>query len=205
MGKNKHKKIQKDVLDMKLIIASNNKGKIREYRQLLEPFNYEVFSQSEAGVDFEADETGETFAENAAIKARAIFEKFDCAVLADDSGLIVDALDGEPGVYSARYGNLSTDKERSDLILKKLLGVPNDERTARFVCAIHFISKWGEEISVEGVCEGAIGRESVGENGFGYDPIFMYGEESFAEISADVKNEVSHRNAALKQLIEKLK
>lgn len=191
---------------MKLIIASNNKGKIREFKALLEPLGYEVMSQSEAGVNIEVEETGSTFAENSALKARAIFEITDnCAVLADDSGLVVDSLNGEPGVYSARYGGLGTDAERSEFLLEKMKDVPEGERTARFMCCIHFIKADGEEISVQGKCEGKIGYEPLGENGFGYDPIFMYGDKSFAQVEADVKNAVSHRANALKMLLEELK
>lgn len=189
---------------MKLIIASNNKGKIREYKELLEPLGYDVISQSEAGVNIEAEETGKTFAENAAIKARAIYDLKKCAVLADDSGLAVDALGGEPGVYSARYGGLSSDKERCDLILEKLKGVDEENRGARFICAIHFIRPDGSEISVEGRCEGKIGFAPLGENGFGYDPIFMYGDKSFAQVDAEFKNSVSHRGKALEKLLQTL-
>lgn len=190
---------------MKLVIASNNKGKIREYKQLLEPMGYEVVSQSEAGIDLEVEETGVTFAENSALKARAVYEKCSCAVLADDSGLSVDALNGEPGVYSARYGGLKTDAERSALLLEKLRNVPDEKRTARFICTIHFIMQDGKEIAVEGRVEGKIGYKPVGENGFGYDPIFMYGDKSFAQIPADEKNSVSHRADALNRLLKKLK
>ena len=190
---------------MKLIIASNNKGKIREYKQLLEPFGYDVVSQREAGIDIEVEETGTTFAENSALKARAIYELKKCAVLADDSGLVVDALGGEPGVYSARYGGCDNDADRVALILKKMSGVKNENRSAHFVCTIHFIKANGEEIAVEGRVYGKIGYEPLGENGFGYDPIFMYENKSFAQVSADVKNSVSHRANALKALIEKLK
>lgn len=190
---------------MKLVIASNNKGKIREYKQLLEPLGYEVLSQSEAGVNIEVEETGTTFAENSALKARAIYRLLGCAVLADDSGLAVDALNGEPGVYSARYGGLPTDSERSELVLKKMENVSEDKRTARFVCTIHFIKESGEEIAVEGEVCGKIGYEPLGDNGFGYDPIFMYGDKSFAQVSAEVKNSVSHRADALNKLMEKLK
>lgn len=189
---------------MKLIIASNNKGKIREYKELLAPLGYEAVSQSEAGVNIEAEETGKTFAENAAIKARAIYELKKCAVLADDSGLAVDALGGEPGVYSARYGGLSTDEERCGLILEKLKGVEEENRGARFICVIHFIRADGTEISVEGRCEGRIGFGPLGENGFGYDPIFMYGEKSFAQADAEFKNSVSHRGKALAKLLRVL-
>lgn len=190
---------------MKLVIASNNKGKIREYKQLLEPLGYEVLSQREAGADFEADETGETFAENSAIKARALYNFMKCAVLADDSGLVIDALGGEPGIYSARYGGLNSDAERSELVLEKMKGVPEEKRTARFVCAVHFIYADGREIAVQGKCEGRIGYEPLGDNGFGYDPIFMYGDESFAQADSELKNSVSHRADALNKLIEKLK
>ena len=190
---------------MKLIIASNNKGKIREYKQLLEPFGYDVVSQREAGIDIEVEETGTTFAENSALKARAIYELKKCAVLADDSGLVVDALGGEPGVYSARYGGCDNDADRVALILKKMSGVKNENRSAHFVCTIHFIKANGEEIAVEGRVYGKIGYEPLGENGFGYDPIFMYENKSFAQVSAEVKNSVSHRANALKALIEKLK
>lgn len=190
---------------MKLIIASNNQGKIREYKEILEPLGFEVVSQKEAGVMLEPDETGTTFAENAAIKAKAIFEMVNCAVLADDSGLCVDALEGEPGVYSARYGGLQTSDERSELLLSKLENVPDKNRTAHFVCNIHMILNDGREIIAEGKCSGKIGHEFKGSNGFGYDPIFMYGDKSFAEISSDEKNRISHRAAALNDLIQKLK
>ena len=190
---------------MKLVIASNNKGKIREYRELLEPLGYEVMSQSEAGLTLEVEETGTTFAENSALKARAAYEILGSAVLADDSGLMVDALDGAPGVYSARYGELDTDEERCAYLLKNLENVPDDKRGARFVCTIHFIDTDGSEIAVEGKVCGSINREPVGENGFGYDPVFMYEGRSFAEMPAEEKNAVSHRGDALKKLVNELK
>ncbi len=189
---------------MKLVIASNNKGKIREYKQILEKHGYEVMSQSEAGLDLEVEETGTTFAENSALKARAAYAELGCAVLADDSGLSVDALNGEPGVYSARYGGIDDDKERCLYMLKKMEDVPDDKRGAHFVCTIHFIDTDGSEICVEGRVYGTINRAPVGENGFGYDPVFMYEGRSFAEIPAEEKNAVSHRANALKQLEEKL-
>lgn len=189
---------------MKLVIASNNKGKIREYKQLLEPLGYEVMSQSEAGIDLDVEETGTTFAENSALKARAAYKLCGCAVLADDSGLEIDALNGEPGVYSARYGGLSSDEERTDLVLEKLKDVADDKRGAHFTCTIHFIKADGEEIAVEGKVFGKIGYEPVGENGFGYDPIFMYDGKSFAQVDAETKNAVSHRANALKALLKEL-
>ena len=189
---------------MKLVIASNNKGKIREYKQLLEKHGYEVMSQSEAGLTLEVEETGTTFAENSALKARAAYKELGCAVLADDSGLAVDALDGAPGVYSARYGGIDDDAERCEYLLKNLEDVLDDKRGAHFVCTIHFIDTDGSEISVEGRVYGEIGRKPVGENGFGYDPVFMYKGRSFAQIPAEEKNAVSHRAEALKKLEEKL-
>lgn len=190
--------------DMKLIIASNNKGKIAEFRQMLGPLGYEVISQSEAGIDIEAEETGTTFAENAAIKARAIYEITHTAVLADDSGLAVDILGGEPGVYSARYGGIPDSEGRNALLLKKLEGVAEERRTARFIAALHFIKENGEEISVQGECEGMIGFEPQGDGGFGYDPIFIYGDRTFAQHTQEFKNSVSHRGRALKLLAVRL-
>ena len=189
---------------MKLIIASNNKGKIREYKQLLEPLGYSVVSQSEAGINIEVEETGTTFAENSALKARAIYDISKCAVLADDSGLEIDALNGEPGVYSARYGGCTNDADRVSLVLSKLKDVPEEKRTAHFVCTIHFIAHNGEEIAVEGRVYGSIGYSPIGDNGFGYDPIFMYEGKSFAQIAPEEKNTVSHRANALKALVQKL-
>lgn len=190
---------------MKLIIASNNKGKIREYKQLLEPFGYDVVSQSEAGINIEVEETGTTFAENSALKAQAIYDLTKSAVLADDSGLVVDALGGEPGVYSARYGGCDNDADRVALILDKMKNIGQEDRTAHFVCTICFIKENGEHIAVEGRVYGKIGYEPLGENGFGYDPIFMYEGKSFAQLSAEAKNQVSHRANALKALTEKLR
>ena len=190
---------------MKIILATNNKNKLREIREILSPLGYEVITQSEAGINIEVEETGTTFAENAYLKAKAIFDLTDnCCVLADDSGLMVDYLNGEPGVYSARYGGLETNEERIALVLKKLDGVEKDKRTARFVCAMCFIKADGEKVEVQGRCEGSIATDTIGQNGFGYDPIFMYGDKSFAEISSDEKNKVSHRAVALKMLLEKL-
>lgn len=189
---------------MKLIIASNNKGKIREYKQILEPLGYEVVSQKEAGADIEVEETGTTFAENSQLKAQAIYDMFGCAVLADDSGLEIDALDGEPGVYSARYGGLDKDTERTALVLEKMKDVPEDKRGAHFSCSVCFIDEKGKKIMAEGKVFGTIAYEPKGENGFGYDPIFIYEGKTFAEHTAELKNSVSHRANALKDLEKKL-
>lgn len=192
---------------MKLIIASNNKGKISEFRQLLAPLGYEVLSQREAGIDVSPEENGKTFEANARIKAEAIFELCENAcVLADDSGLAVDYLKGEPGVYSARYGNAEfTDEQRCDYILEKMKDCPEKKRKARFVSVLHFIFADGKAVSVRGECEGKIGFEKIGYNGFGYDPVFMVDGLSFAQISAEVKNKISHRAVAMQKLAEYLK
>lgn len=187
---------------MKIILASNNKNKLREFRNILEPLGYEVITQAEAGADIEAEETGTTFEENAFIKANAAYQLTKMPVIADDSGLEVDALGGEPGVYSARYAE---EGKRCAKVLSKLEGVPDEKRTARFVCAVCYINEKGESLTVKGICEGKIGYENRGINGFGYDPIFMYGERSFAELSAEEKNSVSHRAKALEQFEEMMK
>lgn len=191
---------------MKIILASNNKNKIAELKQILSPLGYEVISQSEAGVNIEVEETGTTFEENSMIKAKAVYEISKMAVIADDSGLEVDYLDKAPGVYSHRYaGENATDKDRCKKILSELDGVPDEKRTARFVCVISYIDSNGNASVLRGECEGIIGREMKGDNGFGYDPIFMIGDKSFAEISSEEKNKISHRANALKKLTEKLK
>lgn len=191
---------------MKIILASNNKNKILEFKQILSPLGYDVISQSEAGVNIEVEENGTTFEENSMIKAKAVYDIAKMAVIADDSGLEVDYLDKAPGVYSHRYaGENATDKDRCRKILSELEGVSDDKRTARFVCVISYIDNNGNASVLKGECEGTIGREMKGDNGFGYDPIFMIGDRSFAEISADEKNSISHRANALKKLTEKLK
>lgn len=191
---------------MKIILASNNKNKLREMKEILSPLGYEVLSQSEAGVNLDVEENGATFEENALLKARAVHELCKEAVLADDSGLEVDALGGKPGVYSHRYaGENATDADRCEKLLSELKDVPDEKRTARFVCAIQYINADGEVKTVRGECEGRIGYEQRGENGFGYDPVFMTGEKSFAELSAEEKNKISHRANALKKLRELLK
>ena len=163
-----------------------------------------MVSQKEAGADIEVEETGTTFAENSQLKAQAIYDMFGCAVLADDSGLEIDALDGEPGVYSARYGGLDKDTERTALVLGKMKDVPEEKRGAHFTCSVCFIDETGEKIMAEGKVFGAIAYEPKGENGFGYDPIFIYEGKTFAEHTAELKNSVSHRANALKDLEKKL-
>ena len=189
----------------KMILASGNPHKLREFREILEPLGCEVISQHDAGIDIDPEENGTTFLENSAIKARAIYEIAKTAVIADDSGIEVDYLGGEPGVYSARYGGTRDDKAHNDLVLKKLDGVPDEKRTARFVCAITYIDENGAESQFLGKFEGRIGYEERGKNGFGYDPIFMVGDISSAEMTPDEKNAVSHRGKALRLLAEHIK
>lgn len=191
----------------RLIIASNNAGKLREFKKLLEPFGFEVQSMREAGFTGEIVEDGETFEENAHIKARAIFEQMKVPTIADDSGLVIDFLNGAPGVYSARYaGEGASDEERCQKVLEEMHGVPRELREARFVCSIYFIYDEDDEYSVNGTVEGYIGDEPLGSNGFGYDPIFMFDDdESMATIGEDEKNKISHRAKAFEKLAEILK
>lgn len=184
---------------MKIILASNNKNKLREIREILEPLGFEVLSQSEAGADIEAEENGSTFAENAYIKAKAAYDLTGLPVISDDSGLEVECLNGAPGIYSARY---APEGQRKAKILEELKDVPDENRGAAFTCCICYIDPEGTPHYFTGQCRGKIGYECRGTNGFGYDPIFMYGEKSFAELDPEEKNSVSHRAKALEQLKE---
>jgi XTP/dITP diphosphohydrolase len=190
----------------KVVLASNNAHKLKEISEILSPLGFEVISQSQAGINLETEETGKTFEENSAIKARTIHGLCKNAVIADDSGLEVDYLNKAPGVYSHRYaGENATDADRCEKLLRELNGVEMEKRTARFVCVICYIDADGKETVIRGECEGYIGFESLGENGFGYDPVFMYGDRSFAQLSADEKNEVSHRSDALRKFVKWIK
>ena len=192
----------------KIVFATGNAGKMREIRAILADLNMEVLSMKEAGVTAEADENGTTFAENAVIKAKDIAAKVPGAIaMADDSGLVVDALNGEPGIYSARYlGEDTSYTIKNANIISRLDGVPVEKRTARFVCAIAAVLPDGRVLNTEGTIEGYIGYEERGEGGFGYDPIFMVSEYgcSTAELSAEAKNEISHRGRALQAMKKKL-
>ena len=191
---------------MKLILASNNKNKLAEMKKIMEPFGYEVISQSEAGINIDVEETGETFEENARLKAQAIHRLTGSAVISDDSGLEVDYLDGAPGVYSHRFaGEDATDEQRCQKLINMMEDAEDPQRTARFVCVICYIAEDGSEKTVRGTVEGSISREPHGENGFGYDPVFMSKGQSFAQISSEEKNKVSHRADALRKLSEILK
>ena len=189
---------------MKIIAATKNKNKLREFGDILNGF--EIISQEDAGVDIDVEETGTTFEENSMLKAKAIFDATGITAIADDSGLCVDVLGGEPGVYSARYGGEGYDDSgRVQLLLKNMQNVPDDKRTARFVCAITLVGADGV-ITARGECEGKIDYEPKGENGFGYDPVFFvekYGK-TMAEVSPEEKNAISHRGKALKIFAQKL-
>jgi len=187
---------------MKVVMATNNSNKLREAREILSPLGIEVISQKDAGVSVNPEENGTTFAENAKIKADAVYALVKCPVIADDSGLCVDALNGEPGVYSARY---APEGLLCETLLENMKDIPKEKRSARFVTDIVFLDENGNATVCEGTCEGVIGFEKRGTNGFGYDPVFMYGEKSFAELSAEEKNAVSHRGNALRKLYEMLK
>lgn len=188
----------------RFVIATNNQGKLREFRRLLEPLGLEVVSIGQVVGRFDVDETGTTFADNAALKARAASELAGCPALADDSGLEVDALDGRPGVRSARYaGDAASDAANNALLLEQMAEVDDRSRTARFRCAIAFFEPSGALSIVEGSCEGVIRRAPSGTDGFGYDPLFAvegFGGRSFAELTPDEKDRVSHRGKALRKI-----
>lgn len=191
---------------MDIIIATNNQGKVKEIKHILSPHN--VMSQSEIGVDIDVEETGTTFVENAFLKARALKPHTNCAIIADDSGLMVDYLNGEPGVYSARYaGENTTPMQGVEKLLKNLEGVPFEERSAHFVSVIALIMPDGSEYSFEGRCDGYITNIPKGENGFGFDPVFYYPpfDKTFSELTEEEKNSISHRFVAIEKLIEFLK
>ena len=194
---------------MKVVLASKNKHKLVEISKITEKFNMELVLQSELGVDIDVEENGTTFEENSLIKAKAVMEATGLPALADDSGIAVDALNGEPGIYSARYGfdDSLDDWGRLELLLKNTEHVPDGERQAKFVCVITMITPEGKIIQARGEIHGELLREARGENGFGYDPIFYYPPAgmSTAEMSPEDKNEVSHRGNALKLFYEKLK
>lgn len=186
----------------KLLLATKNPAKVREYWQLLQEIPYEIVTLANEGIDQVVDETEATLKENAALKAKAYASLSHLLTLADDSGLEVDALGGEPGALSARFaGEGASDKERIDYLLAKLLGIPWEQRTARFQCMIAIASLDGEVALCQGECQGIIAFEPKGDNGFGYDPIFYLPElgKTMAELSMDEKNEVSHRGQAVRK------
>ena len=191
----------------KMIFATGNEGKMREVRMILGDLGAEILSLKEAGIQAEAEENGTTFEENAVIKAKEIMEKTGALVLADDSGLEVDALNGEPGIYSARYmGHETSYHIKNKNLIERLEGKTGEERSARFVCAIAACFPDGRVLTPRGTMEGQIGYEEKGENGFGYDPIFYLPEYQCysGELPLEEKNKLSHRGKALRLMKEQL-
>ena len=194
---------------MRVVLASKNPHKLQEISKITEKFDMELILQSELGIDLDVEENGSTFEENSAIKAKAVMEVTGLPALADDSGIMVDALGGEPGIYSARYGfdESLDDRGRMMLLLKNTEHVPDGQRQAKFVCVITMITPDGKTIQARGEVHGELTREPRGENGFGYDPIFYYPPTgcTTAELPSEQKNEISHRGKALQVFYEKLK
>ncbi|MBE6925660.1 MAG: RdgB/HAM1 family non-canonical purine NTP pyrophosphatase [Ruminococcaceae bacterium] len=194
---------------MKVVLASKNKHKLEEISQITKKFDMELILQSELGVDIDVEENGTTFEENSLIKARAVMEATGLPALADDSGIAVDALNGEPGIYSARYGfdESLDDNGRLQLLLKNTEHVPDGQRQAKFVCVISYVTPDGLVIQARGEIHGELTREAMGEGGFGYDPIFYYPPmgKTTAEMTQEEKNQVSHRANALKVFYKELK
>ena len=197
----------------KIIFATGNKNKVREIHEILSDLDFEINTMKEAGIDIDIEENGTTFEENSMIKAQSVFDalpkelKGKVYVMADDSGLAIDYLNGEPGIYSARYLGEDTSYDvKNQNLLERMEGVPKEERTARFVCAIACICPDGTKKSVRGTIEGYIGYEPAGTNGFGYDPIFYVDDYgcSTAEMTAEQKNAISHRGKALRAMREEL-
>ena len=194
---------------MKVVLASKNKHKLEEISKITQKFDMELVLESQLGVDIDVEETGSTFEENSYLKAKAVMKATGLPALADDSGIAVDALNGEPGIYSARYGfdDSLDDWGRLQLLLKNTEQVPDDKRQAKFVCVITLVTPQGQTIQARGEVHGTLLRAPAGENGFGYDPIFYYPPlgKSLAQVTAEEKNQVSHRANALKVFYEKLK
>ena len=194
---------------MKVVLASHNPHKLVEIDAILSKLGIELVLQSEVGVDIDVEETGTTFEENSFLKAEAVMKATGLPALADDSGIAVDALNGEPGIYSARYGfdESLDDWGRLLLLLKNTEHVPDGERQAQFVCVITLVMPDGSSVQARGEIHGELTREPRGENGFGYDPIFYYPPAGMttAEMAPEDKNQVSHRGVALNVMYEKLK
>ncbi len=190
---------------MKFVLASHNRGKLAEMQKILGELGVEVVLQSDLGLDLEPEENGTTFAENAMIKAKAVMEASGLPAIADDSGLCVDALNGAPGIYSARYGGLDDDKARYTLLLNNLRGATS--RAAHFHTSVVCAFPDGDVLESEGDCHGTIAFAPMGEGGFGYDPVFFVPElrKTFAQLTAEEKNAISHRGKALRAFSEQLK
>lgn len=192
---------------MKVVLASQNQGKLREMQAILGGFGFEVVLEKELGLNIDVEETGTTFEENSLLKAQAVMQASGLPTVADDSGIVVDALGGAPGVYSARYGGLGSDEERLYFLLENMKNVPQEQRTARFVSVITMLIPGHAPLVARGECEGMIAYAPAGDGGFGYDPIFYSPEEgmTFSQISSQRKNQISHRARALFRLEELLR
>ena len=194
---------------MKVVLASKNPHKLAEISQITKRFHMELVLESDLGIDIDVEETGTTFEENSFLKANAVMKATGLPALADDSGIAVDALNGEPGIYSARYGfdDSLDDAGRVRLLLKNMEQVPDGQRQAQFVCVITLVTPDGKTIQARGEVHGEVLRENRGEGGFGYDPVFYYPPfgKTLAQVSPEEKNQVSHRGQALRILNEKLK
>jgi len=191
-----------------IIIATKNQGKVKEFQAMLAPFGYQVQSLLDFPDSIDVDETGQTFEENSILKAEAISKQYQLITIADDSGLEIDYLNGEPGVYSARYAGPERDDQANiDSVLKKLENVEMNQRTARFVCALALSVPGLKTKTVVGTCEGYIAKERKGQGGFGYDPIFCIDStgKTMAELTKDEKNKISHRADALRKIKELMK
>ncbi|MBQ7465761.1 MAG: XTP/dITP diphosphatase [Oscillospiraceae bacterium] len=189
---------------MKFVLASHNRGKLQEMQAILSHLGVEVVLQSDLGLNLEPEETGTTFMENAAIKARAVAQASGLPAIADDSGLCVDWLNGAPGIYSARYGGVGSDAERYQLLLQNMRGATN--RAAHFHTAVVCCFPDGRQLTAQGDCYGTIAFAPMGEGGFGYDPVFFVPElrKTFAQLTAEEKNAISHRGNALRQFAQVL-
>ena len=190
---------------MVFAVATNNQKKLKEIQRILDSFGITAKTLKELDINIEIEENGTTFEENAVIKAKAIAEICNLPTISDDSGLEVDALNGAPGVYTARFaGEHATDDENIDKLLAEMEGVEKEKRTARFVSAVCLYMPDGRNTVCRGTCEGWIGWERIGDGGFGYDPVFMVGETSYSQMSPEAKDAISHRGSALRQLKEKI-
>lgn len=189
-----------------VVIATKNKGKAKDFEAIFAPLGYEVLTLFDVAPDMEIEETGTTFEENAILKAEAVAKRLNTFVIADDSGLQIDALNGEPGVYSARYAGDHDDEANIKKVLENLEGVPEEKRTARFCCCLAITGPVHKTETVFGTCEGVIITEKRGNNGFGYDPIFFVPsmERTMAQMTAEEKGSISHRGNAIRKLAEEL-
>ena len=187
-------------------MATGNKKKVEEFKRIFEPIGIEIIPQSEIAPQLDVEENGATFEANSYLKAKALYDICKIPTIADDSGLCVDALEGAPGVLTARYAGEECDSEKNiDFLLENMKGIPRTDRTAMFVCVIVVILDENTTMTARGECKGWIAFERNGNNGFGYDPVFMVGDESFANMTHGDKDAISHRGKAIKVITEKLK